>query len=190
MIIHSLGATFLHLHSEVPDRATYLLRPDLGRRLDAPSKERLASLEAKPFDVTFILADGLSAKAVQDNAAPLLAALWPRLESWQIAPLLTARQARVALTDSVGEHLDSTLSVMLIGERPGLSAADSLGVYLTYAAKPGRTDAERNCISNIRPGGLSFEDAASQLYTLMRRARQHKLSGVALGQTKLLENEG
>ena len=181
------GHTSLRLRSAAADRATYLLRPDLGRELDEQSVKRLEPFKNKPFDVMFIIGDGLSAKAVQDNAVPLLKALQPYVKNWTVAPVLVVEGARVAVTDAVGDTLKSTLSVMLIGERPGLSAADSLGIYLTYGARTGRTDAERNCISNVRPGGLTFEDAAKQLYSLLRRAHQHKLSGVALGQKAALD---
>ena len=128
------------------------------------------------------MADGLSALAVNRHAAPLLDALMPLLdaEDWRLAPLTVVLQARVALGDEIGERLGARQVVMLIGERPGLTAPDSLGIYLTYDPRPGRTEAERNCISNVRPEGLPYELAARKLHFLMREARVRKLTGVAL----------
>ena len=169
----------IQLHSAAPDRVSYLRRPDLGRRLDAASREKLAGLLAAPADVVFIIADGLST-AVQHHALPLLQACLPELSGWRIAPIVLAGQARVALGDEIGAALKAALSVMLIGERPGLSVADSLGVYLTWDPRPGRTDAERNCLSNIHAAGLSYREAAARLIWLMSEARHRRLSGVAL----------
>jgi ethanolamine ammonia-lyase small subunit len=169
----------IQLHSAAPDRDSYLRRPDLGRRLDAASREKLAGLLAEPADVVFIIADGLST-AVQRHALPLLRDCLPELTGWCIAPIVLAGQARVALGDEIGAGMKAALSVMLIGERPGLSVADSLGVYLTWDPKPGRTDAERNCISNIHAAGLSYRQATARLVWLMEEARHRRLSGVAL----------
>ncbi len=166
------------VRSRAPDRGTYLRRPDLGRRLDDACR---ASLTAGDWDAVFVLADGLSATAVRRQAPGLLAAVLPMLEGWRIAPPIIATQARVALGDEIGEALGAGLCVMLIGERPGLSVADSLGVYLTHAPRSGRRDSERNCISNIHAsGGLSHAAAASKLCWLMTEARRRKLTGVAL----------
>ncbi len=167
------------VHSRATDRATYLRRPDLGRRLDDGDRARLAA-EAGDFDVAFVVCDGLSALAVHASAPALMAALVPRLDGWRIAPVVLAHQGRVALGDDIATALTARMVVVLIGERPGLSAADSLGVYLTWAPRIGATDAERNCISNIRPGGMSAEAAAAQLGWLMAEARRLKLSGVGL----------
>jgi ethanolamine ammonia-lyase small subunit len=171
----SLGIPHTLLHSAAPDRAAYLRRPDLGRRL-APDTR----LELGDYDAAFIIADGLSAPAVHRHAVPLLNAITPRLDGWRLAPLTVVVQGRVAIGDEIGQRLGARLSVVLIGERPGLTSPDSLGVYLTWDPRPGRTDADRNCISNIRAEGLSYEAAAGTLVMLMQAARTRGLSGVAL----------
>jgi ethanolamine ammonia-lyase small subunit len=171
----SLGIPHTLLHSAAPDRAAYLRRPDLGRRL-APDTR----LELGDYDAAFIIADGLSAPAVHRHAVPLLNAINPRLDGWRLAPLTVVVQGRVAIGDEIGQRLGARLSVVLIGERPGLTSPDSLGVYLTWDPRPGRTDADRNCISNIRAEGLSYEAAAGTLVMLMQAARTRGLSGVAL----------
>jgi len=183
-ITQQLTATHLesiNVHSAAADRATYLRRPDLGRQLDEPSLTRLASLNhpTNP-EAIFIIADGLSAIAPQRYAVRVIRATQDLLEGWTIGPIIIAEQARVALGDEIGELLGAEITVMLIGERPGLSSADSLGIYFTYAPKPGRTDAERNCISNVREGGTSPEQAAQTLTYLMTTSRRLKLSGVQL----------
>jgi ethanolamine ammonia-lyase small subunit len=171
--------------SAAPDRAAYLGRPDLGRRLDATSCQRLAAIGAalpeRP-DVVFTVVDGLSSLAVERNASPLLEALSAPLaaEGWGVGPLVLATQGRVALGDEIGALLGARLVVVLIGERPGLSSPDSLGVYLTYDPCVGRMDAERNCLSNVRGAGMSPQEAARRLLWLMREARRRGLSGVAL----------
>jgi ethanolamine ammonia-lyase small subunit len=132
------------------------------------------------YDVAFIVADGLSARAVAAHAQPLLAQVLPRLADWRIAPLVVARLGRVALGDAVANALHAEIAVMLIGERPGLSAPDSMGAYLTFAPTPQTSDAERNCISNIRPEGLPYPDAAIKLVHLIRAMRARRLSGVQL----------
>jgi ethanolamine ammonia-lyase small subunit len=171
-------ARVLVVHSQARDRSTYLQRPDLGRHL-AP--ECTATLTGGPCDVVFILGDGLSARAVQAHGAPTLRALLRAVPDWTSAPLIIATQARVALGDDIGARLNACLSVMLIGERPGLSAPDSLGIYLTWQPAAGRRDHERNCISNIRPPqGLSYEEAAARAAWLMRAARRAGCSGVRL----------
>ncbi len=166
--------------SAAPDRTTYLRRPDLGRKLSDESRARLRGLVSGPCDAVFVVADGLSALAVHRHAKALLDDVVPRLQGWQLAPLVIAEQARVAIGDDVGQILDARLAVVLIGERPGLSSPDSLGVYLTWDPKPGRTDAERNCISNIRAEGLSYAVAGQKLIFLMTEARRRRLSGVML----------
>jgi ethanolamine ammonia-lyase small subunit len=151
----------------------------LACRLDAASRETLAGLMSDPVDAVFIVGDGLS-PAAQIHALPLLEACLPELTAWSLAPIILAGQARVALGDEIGAALKASLSVMLIGERPGLSVADSLGVYLTWNPKPGLTDADRNCISNIHADGLTYREAAARLVWLMTEARHRRLSGVAL----------
>lgn len=166
------------LTSQAPDRATYLRRPNLGRRLSVESRAQLEPME-HGCEVVFVIADGLSALAVHRHAVSLLAHVLPKLD-WRVAPVAIVEQGRVAVGDEVGELLGAQLAVVLIGERPGLSSPDSLGVYLTWQPRVGRTDAERNCISNIRADGLSYGAAAQKLLFLMNEARRLKLSGVGL----------
>ncbi|HEX3573043.1 MAG TPA: ethanolamine ammonia-lyase subunit EutC [Rhodopila sp.] len=169
------------MRSRAQDRATYLRRPDLGRQLD-PACGAGAS---GPCDAVFIIADGLSPAGVQLHAPKLLQNCIDRLEGWTIAPIVIATQARVALGDEIGALFQATLAVILIGERPGLSVANSLGVYLTYQPRPGRRDSERNCISNIHDDGLPIAAAAETLTWLMTEARHRKLSGVELKDNRL-----
>ena len=180
----SLGLPHLLLRSAAPDRATYLRRPDLGRRLSEPSRALLAKGD---YDAAFVIADGLSARAVHCHAVPLLEALRGLLaaEDWKLAPLTVVLEGRVAIGDEIGELLGACLVAILIGERPGLTSPDSLGIYLTWAPRPGRTDAERNCISNVRTEGIGYTLAAHQLHFLMREARLQKLSGVGVAQKSL-----
>lgn len=185
--LRGIGVESLAVASAARDRTEYLRRPDLGRRLDVTSR---ASLEV-PIEgakTVFVVADGLSAIAVHRHAPPLLGLVKRELESGgeTIAPVIIATQARVAIGDEIGAALGAEMAVVLIGERPGLSAPDSLGIYLTWQPKPGRTDAERNCISNIRPEGLSYEAAAFKLLFLIREARGLKLSGVQLKESAAL----
>ncbi len=174
------GFDSLPVHSAAADRAQYLRRPDLGRRLDEDSRQRLRQAAGEPCDVAFVIADGLSAQAVQRHAVPVLRAVRERLPDWRIGPVAIAEQSRVALGDEIGELLRARQVVMLIGERPGLSSPDSLGIYLTYDPHPGRTDAQRNCISNVRPEGLSYQQAADRLAWLLRGAVALGCSGVRL----------
>jgi ethanolamine ammonia-lyase small subunit len=175
----SLGIGHLVLHSAAPDRATYLRRPDLGRRLSEASREILIKGD---YDAAIVIADGLSAPAVHHHAAALLEALNGLLagEDWRMAPLTVVLQGRVAIGDEIGHGLGARQAVVLIGERPGLTSPDSLGIYLTWDPRPGRTDAERNCISNVRTEGIGYRAAAHKLHFLMREARVRKLSGVGL----------
>lgn len=170
----------LLLHSAAGDRATYLRRPDLGRRLAPESRERL---ENGGWDAIIVIADGLSATAVHRHAMPLITALRPELDGWRLGPICIVQQGRVAIGDEIGERTGATLAVVVIGERPGLSSPDSLGVYLTWSPRIGRTDAERNCVSNIRPEGLDPALAARRIASLMRAARGSQLTGVALKQS-------
>lgn len=174
----------LRVHSAAPDRRTYLRRPDLGRQLDADAAATLreaAPANGEAYDLVFIVADGLSATAVASHAVPVIQACLARLEGYRIAPIVLAEQARVALGDPVGEGLGARLSVVLIGERPGLSVADSLGIYLTYAPRPGRRDSERNCISNVHGrGGLTPDQAAGKVAWFVREALRRGLTGIAL----------
>jgi ethanolamine ammonia-lyase small subunit len=167
------------VRSQARDRAEYLKRPDKGRRLDAGSQALLSQMGGE-YDAAFVVCDGLSPRAVEQSAAALIDRIRPRLEGWRLAPVIVCEQGRVAIGDEIGQALGAALSIVLIGERPGLSAADSMGVYLTWGPRPGRTDAERNCISNIRPEGLAVEAAAELLWFLMNESRSRRLSGVAL----------
>lgn len=167
------------VHSQAADRAGYLRRPDLGRRLADADRAHLAT-EAGDFDLAIVVCDGLSALAVHTSAAALIAALVPRLDGWRLAPVVLAHQGRVALGDDIAVALGARMVAVLIGERPGLSAADSLGVYLTWAPHPASVDAERNCLSNIRLGGMAIAMAAAQLAWLMTEARHLKRTGVGL----------
>ncbi len=176
--VEALGWKTMRVHSAARDRVEYLRRPDLGRRL-APGQATLPQTHPAP-EVLFVIADGLSALAAERHAVPLLTALQPNLATWRVGPIVIAEQARVALGDSIGESLGAEILVMLIGERPGLSAPDSLGVYITYGPRVGRSDAERNCLSNIRPQGLTYEIAAHRLLHLLEAARGLRLTGVAL----------
>jgi ethanolamine ammonia-lyase small subunit len=174
----------LRVHSQAPDRTAYLQRPDLGRRL-APDCADV--LPTGPYDLAFILSDGLSARAVQLHAPPTLRAILAGLSGWRLAPVIIAAQARVALADDIGSRLNAALSVVLIGERPGLSAPDSLGAYITWKPAPGRRDHERNCISNIRPpGGLAYEEAAARIVWLLHAARRLGRTGVLLKEDSAL----
>lgn len=167
----------LRVHSAAPDRSVYLRRPDLGRKLASDSA---LLLPQGPYDAVFVIADGLSASAVQQHAVPMLMAATARLLDWHLGPVVLAEQARVALGDEVGALMGATMVVVLIGERPGLSVPNSLGAYLTYAPQVGRRDSERNCISNIHGDGWSYGAAAEKLQWLMARARTLRLTGVEL----------
>jgi ethanolamine ammonia-lyase small subunit len=186
--VAALGLESMALRSGIDagvgERRAYLRRPDLGRRLATASAEELRKIQATA-DVLFVIADGLSALAVERHALPLLAATVP-LMTGTIGPVCVVSQGRVAVGDEIGELLQARVVVMLIGERPGLSAADSLGVYITWAPRVGRTDAERNCISNIRSGGLSYAEAAQRIAMNIDGARRLGASGVALKASRVL----
>lgn len=174
------GLEVLQVESRATDRQSYLMRPDLGRTL-AP--ESLATLQprAQGYDVVFVVADGLSARAVQAHAAPVLQRVVTALpKSWRAGPLVIARQGRVAIGDAIAEAVQAQCVALLIGERPGLSAPDSMGAYLTWRPHGKTTDADRNCISNIRPAGIGYDDAAFRLTRLLQAMRARKISGVAL----------
>ena len=190
------GLPCLALHSAAASRDIYLQRPDLGRRLDDESRQALLARpreggsDGAGYDLAFVIADGLSALAIEQNALPFLKVLLARLaaESWSLAPLSIVRQGRVAVGDEVGELLGARAVVVLVGERPGLSSPDSMGLYLTWAPKIGLTDAARNCISNVRPAGLTYDDAAFKLHYLLSESRQRQLSGVALKDETATDN--
>jgi len=170
-------------NSRAVDRRDYLRRPDLGRRLDVGSVEALARSAPEPCQLAVVIGDGLSAAAVHAHAVALVMRLLPLLaadDGVAIGHVVVASGARVALGDEIGAILGARMVVMLIGERPGLSAPDSLGAYLTFAPKPGRTDAERNCVSNIHKAGLSYDEAAFKIAWLIREGLAREVSGVAL----------
>jgi ethanolamine ammonia-lyase small subunit len=192
------GRETLLLHSAAPDRDSYLQRPDLGRKLSDESAQTLrdyASANPGGVDLVIVVADGLSALAVHRHTLPFLTRLEEQMsgDGWSAAPVVLVEQGRVAIGDEIGQLLGAKMLVMLIGERPGLSSPDSLGLYFTYAPKVGLTDAYRNCISNVRLEGLSYGMAAHRLLYLMREACRRQLSGVNLkdeAQLHTLESEG
>jgi ethanolamine ammonia-lyase small subunit len=178
----TLGLPVHQVSSQAQNRQEYLQRPDHGRQLAEASKAQLAASADQECDLAIVLADGLSATAINAHAVPLLRLLLPELQQtgFRMGPLVLAEQARVALGDEVGHLLRARLVLVLIGERPGLSAPDSLGAYFTYGPRPGLTDEARNCVSNIRPAGLPYAAAAAKLSWLLREALRRQLSGVAL----------
>ncbi|HEX5817757.1 MAG TPA: ethanolamine ammonia-lyase subunit EutC [Gemmatimonadales bacterium] len=181
--LDAVSLDHVRLTSRCIDAAAYLKRPVLGRRLDDASRAAVPGVRREgEWDLSIVVADGLSGFAVERHAAALATALARRLgsEGWRIAPIAVVRHGRVAVGDEIGELFGASLVVVLLGERPGLSAPDSLGAYLTWAPRVGRTDAERNCVSNIRPEGLPIPAAADKLCWLLREARRRRGSGVAL----------
>jgi ethanolamine ammonia-lyase small subunit len=185
--LQALRLPCLRLHSAAGDRTIYLRRPDQGRRLCDASREQLSAwraAQARPAagSLALVLADGLSARAIHAQALPLLRLLLEPLQhdGWALAPATVVEQGRVAIGDEIGALLGAAIVVVMIGERPGLSSPDSMGLYITHGPRIGRTDAERNCISNVRPEGLSHQAAAAKLMYLLREARRRGLSGVAL----------
>lgn len=183
--LHDRGLPTLLLRSAAGDRHTYLQRPDLGRRLHADSAEFLrdyAEEHAQSYDLAIVIADGLSSLAVRRHSLPFLARLLEQVaeQGWSLAPITLVEQGRVAVADEVGQLLKAKMTVILIGERPGLSSPDSLGLYFTWAPRVGLNDAYRNCISNVRLEGLSYGMATFRLMYLMREACKRQLSGVEL----------
>jgi ethanolamine ammonia-lyase small subunit len=170
------------LNSKANARHEYLQRPDFGRQLNEISKTQLEKAQVTPVDVALILADGLSATAINNHVIPLLHVLTPLLQQagFSIAPLSIVHQARVAIGDEIGFLLKAQFSVILIGERPGLSSPDSMGAYLTYKPMVGLTDESRNCVSNIRPEGLGYQAAAEKIFYLINESFRLQYSGVAL----------
>ena len=195
--LNERGRETLLLHSAATDRNSYLQRPDLGRKLSDASAQSLRDYaEAHPggVDLAIVVADGLSALAVHRHTLPFLTRLEEQMsaDGWSLAPVVLVEQGRVAIGDEIGQLLGAKMVVMLIGERPGLSSPDSLGLYFTYNPKVGLTDAYRNCISNVRLEGLSYGMAAHRLLYLMREACRRQLSGVNLkdeAQVQTLESD-
>jgi ethanolamine ammonia-lyase small subunit len=178
----SLGLPIVPLHSQAADRQTYLHRPDLGRRLDARSVDLLQSIAGDEVDVAIMVADGLSATAAQRHATLVVKPLVSLLKDkrFAVGPICVVQQARVAIEDEIGSLLRAKVAVILIGERPGLGTADSLGAYLVFNPAVGKTDADRNCISNIHPRHLPPARAAVALLWLIEQSLVRKISGVAL----------
>lgn len=185
--LQALGLSTCLLESEVRDRDEYLRRPDLGRRLSEASRQQLSSLCSGSVDLCVIVSDGLSSRATQHVPA-VIGTLHTVLtsEGWTISPVFIVPFARVGIQDEIGSQIHAALSLILLGERPGLGSPDSLGAYLVYNPRPGNTDAHRNCVSNIRPDGLSPQAAAATLHYLLKAARQRKLSGIELKDDRIL----
>jgi ethanolamine ammonia-lyase small subunit len=180
--LNQFGLPIVQLHSNVKDRKQYLQRPDMGRKLELMSLLHLQEFATPKNTIAISIADGLSATAINENIVPLLVELMPMLRNIGvvIAPLCLISQGRVAISDEVGAALKAKLSLIFIGERPGLSSQDSMGAYLTYNPSPGLTDESRNCISNIRPDGLSYIQAAQKIFYLVQESLRLKISGVLL----------
>lgn len=180
-LLEKAGFATLSVQSRATDRHTYLLRPDLGRALSEAGANLLNDAPEKGFDLLLVVGDGLSSLAVHNHAQPVLEAIRAIAPpTWRIGPIVLVTQARVAICDEIGAALKAKVVAMLVGERPGLSSPDSLGIYLTYEPRPGRQDGERNCISNVRPEGLSYQDAARKTVWLATEAMKLGLSGVGL----------
>jgi ethanolamine ammonia-lyase small subunit len=180
--LDALGLETLAVSSLAGDRKDYLRRPDLGRKLDARSQDLLAGRHRRACDVAIVVGDGLSSLAVTGHAIELVRRLLVRLASagLGVGPAVVATGARVALGDEIGALVGARMAVMLIGERPGLSAPDSLGAYLTFAPRPELTDADRNCVSNIHAAGLGYDEAAFKIAWLVREGLARQVTGVAL----------
>ena len=176
------GLSSVCVTSSAPSRAVYLRRPDLGRALSDDGRRKLLGLKETSPDIAVVVVDGLSGLAVSEHSPSLVRAFseLAASQNWRLSPIILAEQGRVAIGDPIGHAVSARLTVVIIGERPGLSAADSLGVYITYNPSNTRTDAERNCISNIRPGGQDPEAAAATMVYLIREALKLQVSGVQL----------
>lgn len=180
--IEAFDLQVLVLKSEIKNRSQYLQRPDLGRTLNEESRAELMNINYAESDICFVIADGLSAQAINQHALPFLENLLPRLQknNWKIAPICIVEQGRVAIADEIGFLLKSEIVVILIGERPGLTSPDSMGAYITFRPSVGMTDESRNCVSNIRPEGMNFQMAADKILYILTEIKSKKLSGVSL----------
>lgn len=183
--------------SKVTDRFMYLQRPDLGRQLDDPSWQKLEAISTEhgaKLDLAIVVADGLSSIAIQNHAVPVITRLVSLLSGdgehqWNLAPITVVKQGRVAVGDDVGQCFNAKAVLVLIGERPGLTSPDSMGMYLTWGAKRGAKDSERNCISNVRPEGLNYDAACQRAFYLLKEARKLQLSGVDLKDRSSFDEE-
>ncbi len=183
--------------SKVTDRFMYLQRPDLGRQLDDDSWHQLTSIRKEhnaELDLVIVVADGLSSVAIQNHAVPVITRLVSLLskdeeQQWKLAPITVVKQGRVAVGDDVGQCFNAKAVLVLIGERPGLTSPDSMGMYLTWGAKRGSKDSDRNCISNVRPQGLNYDDACQRAFYLLKEARRLQLSGVNLKDRSSIDEE-
>jgi ethanolamine ammonia-lyase small subunit len=180
--LRELGLTSMRLYSQVVDRQEYLLRPDLGRSLSEDSRIYLQKAEREENELCIVVADGLSGFAVNAHALEIIRQLVPmaHVQNWRLSPIVLVEQGRVAIADEIAQTLRSEMVLILIGERPGLSSPDSLGAYLTYRPRAGFTDESRNCVSNIRPDGLPYVQAAEKIFYLLQEMKRHQLSGVGL----------
>jgi len=180
--VEAFDSQVINLKSEIKHRSQYLQRPDLGRTLSQTSRAQLMEGNWSESNICFVVADGLSAQAINQHALSFLEILLPRLQAinWKIAPICLVEQGRVAIADEIGFLLKSEIVVILIGERPGLTSPDSMGAYITFHPHPGKTDESRNCISNIRPEGMSFQMATDKILYILTEINAKKLSGVSL----------
>ncbi|MGN6646477.1 MAG: ethanolamine ammonia-lyase subunit EutC [Cytophaga sp.] len=178
--LFQLGLNVQRVKSQAQDRVDYIRNPNKGRLLHGQSRQQLESLRTDKTDLCIIFADGLSADAVNIHAIPFIELLLKELAYWNIAPIILAEQGRVGLSDPIGEALNAQISLILLGERPGLSAPTSLGAYITYMPRSGNTDEKRNCVSNIQPAGLSYQQAVYKISYLLHEIRSQQLSGVQL----------
>ena len=189
---NALGYETLTLQSQAENQRHYLQRPDLGRLLSESAKSCLQQSANIQADAVIVVADGLSSKAIAQHAEPFLRLLLPELQAraYQLPPVCLIKHGRVAIGDAVADHYAARLCIVLIGERPGLSSPDSMGIYFTYQAKSGlSTDADRNCISNIHSNGLGYEQALKKLLFLVNKAEKYQLSGVSLKDETTESNE-
>ncbi|PCI22824.1 MAG: ethanolamine ammonia-lyase [Piscirickettsiaceae bacterium] len=189
--LSDMGKKTLMLSSKAQDRTEFLKRPDLGRRLDKISKQLLNEFVGKAADLVIVVSDGLSAAAIHTHVVNLLSLLMPKLlaAGWSILPIVIVRYGRVAVEDEVGAELCASTVLMLIGERPGLTSPDSLGAYLVHAPNIDNTDANRNCVSNIRPAGLSYQKAAETIFYLLNEMKRRQVSGIELKDKRSLTNK-
>lgn len=180
--LEKIGLPSVRLRSQAADRQEYLLRPDYGRGLHQDSSRKIREMNQLANDLCIVIADGLSAVAVNTHAAEVVRLLLPKIRAanWRLAPVVLVEQGRVAIADEIGEGLRSEMTLILIGERPGLTSPHSLGAYLTHGPRASLTDERRNCVSNIRPDGLPYERAAEKIFYLLQEMKTHRLSGVGL----------